>query len=57
MTMMMAIDQEKRKDEPMGNVPGGSTLKACKCRKSCLIGFAKSSEDTDHGNGGKHDRT
>lgn len=57
MMMTMAIDQEKRKDEPIGNIPGGSTLKTRKCRKSCLIGFAKSSEDTDHGNGGKHART
>lgn len=41
----------------IGHIPGGSTLKTRKWRKSCLIGFSRSSEDTDHGNGGKHAKT
>ena len=59
MRMMTMTTRRKKntKDEPMGHIPGGSTLKTRTCRKSCLIGFAKSSEDTDHGNGGKHART
>ena len=36
---------------------GGSTLKTSKFHKFCLIGFDKSAEDNDHGNGGKHART
>lgn len=39
------------------STPGGSTLNTRRSRKSCLIGFDKSSEETDHGKGGKHART
>lgn len=41
----------------MKTTPGGSTLKTHRLRKSCLIGFDKSSEETDHGKGGKHAST
>ena len=55
--MMMTTMTIKKIETKMGHIPGGSTLKTRKSLKSCLIGFAKSSEDTDHGNGGKHART
>lgn len=44
-------------DKNNKHLPGGSTLKTRTCRKSSLHGFARSSEDTDHGNGGKHAKT
>lgn len=39
------------------NLPGGSTLKTLTCRKSCLLGLAKSSGDNVQGKGGKQART
>ena len=49
--------EEKLQKYKWNYIPGGSTLNTRSCRKSCLIGLARSSLDADQGNAGKHAKT